>query len=418
MNSEIDTRKRAKDMLRESRARLLRLIEVSPYIIFTLSPEDERITSLNSAFEKITGWSRAEWIGRCFKDLMHPDDAPTATKRLRDVLHGEVSVPFEVGFLSRSGEYVYVEIIAEANVRDGNVVEIFGFARDITGRKHVEEALRESEERFRALFEFAPDGYCLTDREGRFFDVNKAAEKIIGYRKEELIGRGMSELQILPPGHLPTASKLPAENMRAEPTGPVEFSLTRRDGTQVPVEMRTLPVMIGGKTVVLSIVRDITKRKRAEQALVDRERKLATKTIMLEEANIALKVLLERREEDRRELEERVVSNVKELVEPYLEKLKKGLLDKPHMAYANIIESNLNDIISPLCHALSSRYLNFTPTEIQVANLVKQGKTTKEIADIMNLSSSTIGFHRANIRMKIGIKHKRSNLQAYLLSIQ
>lgn len=167
MNSEIDARKRAKDMLRESRARLLRLIEVSPYIIFALSPKDGRITSLNSAFEKITGWSRAEWIDRSFKDLIHPDDAPTATRRLREALHGEVSVPFELEFLSMSGECVLVEIIAAANVRDGNVVEIFGFARDITGRKHVEEALRESEERFRALFEFAPDGYHLTDLEGR-----------------------------------------------------------------------------------------------------------------------------------------------------------------------------------------------------------------------------------------------------------
>lgn len=405
-------------MLRESRTHLRRLIEVSPYIIFTLSPEDERITSLNPAFEKITGWSCAEWIGRSIKDLIHPDEAPTATGRLRDALQGEVSIPFELRFLSRSGEYVHVEIIAAADVRDGNVVEIFGFARDITGRKHVEEALRESEERFRELFEFAPDGYYLTDGEGRFFDANKAAEKIIGYSKEELIGRGMVELQMLPPGHILTSNELPAENMQTEPTGPVEFSLARRDGTQVPVEMRTLPVMIGGKAVVLSIVRDITKRKRAEQALVDRERELEAKTIMLEEANVALKVLLGKREEDRRELEKRVVSNVKELVEPYLEKLKKCLLDKRHMAYVNIIESSLNDIVSPLCHALSSRYLNFTPTEIQVASLIKQGKTTKEIADIMNLSSSTIGFHRANIRMKIGIKHKRSNLQTYLLSIQ
>lgn len=88
------------------------------------------------------------------------------------------------------------------------------------------------------------------------------------------------------------------------------------------------------------------------------------------------------------------------------------------MAYVNIIESNLNDIISPLCHALSSGYLNFTPAEIQVVNRVTQGKTTKEIADILNLSTSTIGFHRANIRKKIRIKNRRANLRSHLLSIK
>ncbi|MBW1829909.1 MAG: helix-turn-helix transcriptional regulator, partial [Deltaproteobacteria bacterium] len=83
----------------------------------------------------------------------------------------------------------------------------------------------------------------------------------------------------------------------------------------------------------------------------------------------------------------------------------------------SILESNLKDIVSPFARELTRNYLKFTPTEIQVANLVKQGKTTKEIADLMNVSGKTIESHRKNIRKKLGIKNKKENLQTHLLNI-
>jgi PAS domain S-box-containing protein len=290
--------------------------------------------------------------------------------------------------------------------------------REIAHRRDAEEALRESEERFRTLFEFAPDAYYLNDLQGAFIDGNKAAEKLIGYGKAELIGKNFLNLRLSPPDQHPKAAAALAMNVQGKPTGPDEFTLVRKDGAQVIAEISTFPVTIKGKTVVLGIARNITKRKQAEQALKQRERELEIKTENLEEAIAAQKALLKRRDEDKREFEEKVLSNVKELVEPYLEKLKRSKLDERQQAYASILESNLNDIVSPFCQSLSSKYLSLTPAEIQVANLVKQGRTAKEIAELLNLSASTVEFHKANIRKKIGIKNTKANLRSHLLSLQ
>ena len=164
--------------------------------------------------------------------------------------------------------------------------------------------------------------------------------------------------------------------------------------------------------------RELVERKQAEQALLEREKELKTKTYDLEEVNAALRVLLKRRDEDKKELEDKVCSNIKELVRPYLDKLRKSGLHERQEGYLDILEENLDDVISPFSRSLSSWYLNFTPAEIQVANLVRNGKTTKEIAELLNLSCETIDSHRKSIRKKIGISNKKANLRTHLLAIE
>jgi len=167
----------------------------------------------------------------------------------------------------------------------------------------------------------------------------------------------------------------------------------------------------------IRLKREIEERKLAEQTLMRKEEELQLKSLNLEEANTALKVLLKRGEQDKKELEEKVLSNIKELALPYLEKLKACSLDDRQAAYVQLLESSLGDIISPFLQKLSAQYLNLTPTEIQVANLVREGKSTKEISELLNISKRAVEFHRNNIRDKLGLKKEKANLRSYLLSL-
>ncbi|UCG05171.1 MAG: helix-turn-helix transcriptional regulator [Desulfobacterales bacterium] len=162
---------------------------------------------------------------------------------------------------------------------------------------------------------------------------------------------------------------------------------------------------------------EITDLKLTEAALRKSRAALEEQKQSLEEANIALKVLLKQREDDRLELEKKVLSNVKELILPYVEKLKNSRLRPKDRTLAEIIETHLNDIISPLLQKFTHAKILLTPQEMQVAALVKDGKTSKEIADILNVSEATVNFHRKNLRDKFGLKGKQANLRSYLLSI-
>ena len=140
--------------------------------------------------------------------------------------------------------------------------------------------------------------------------------------------------------------------------------------------------------------------------------------MMLEESNVALRVLLKKRDEGRVEIEEKILFNVKELVKPYIDKAKETELTSKQNALLSVVESNINDIISPFVRDMSLKFMKLTPMEIQVANMIKQGRTTKQIAELMNLSGRTIETHRKKIRNKIGIGNKKANLRSHLLSLQ
>jgi DNA-binding CsgD family transcriptional regulator len=181
--------------------------------------------------------------------------------------------------------------------------------------------------------------------------------------------------------------------------------------------MRAIRMAGPGPIRVVISHEEITALKLTEEALKKSQEELFEQKQSLEETNIALKVLLKQRAEDKQELEKKVLANVKDLVLPYVEKLKNSRLKPKDKTLVEIVEAHLNDVISPLLQSFANAKILLTPQEMQVASLVKDGKASKEIADILNVSEATINFHRKNLRVKFGLTNKRTNLRSYLLSI-
>ena len=246
-----------------------------------------------------------------------------------------------------------------------------------------------------------------------------------GYSPEEAVNQTLKE--ILTPESLDVAMQVLKKEAAMERSAHgdsltprnLELELICRDGSTIWTEVTiTLLRDPGGRVVsILGVTRNITKRRQAEKALEKREHELKIKSNYLEETNIAMKVLLKHREEDKIKLGQDVVSNVKELITPFINKLKTSRLDDNQISCIDTIETNLNNIISPFLRNISIHQYRLTPKEIQVANLVKEGRCTKEIAEMLNLSTSAIDFHRNNIRSKLGLKNKKLNLQSYLISL-
>ncbi|MCG6911756.1 MAG: LuxR C-terminal-related transcriptional regulator [Deltaproteobacteria bacterium] len=181
--------------------------------------------------------------------------------------------------------------------------------------------------------------------------------------------------------------------------------------------IRAIRMAGDGPVRVVASHEEITALKLTEEALKKSQEALIDQKQSLEEANIAMKVLLKQREEDRLDLERKVLNNVKDLVLPYVEKLKNARLKAKDRTLVEIVDRHLQDIISPLLQRLANASLILTPQEMQVATLVKDGRTSQEIADILNVAETTINFHRKNLRIKFGLRNKRTNLRSYLLSL-
>jgi len=373
-----------------------------------------RITYVNEAFARMFGYSREELVGKEIAFIYAEDQIPMLEEALKITMEGGWTG--ELIGKKKDGTTFPVSVSSSRVLDDkGNVVTHMTSQRDITQQKQIMEELRESEEKCRRLFEDSRDAVYITTREGKLIEANRSFLDLFCITKDQLPDLNVRQLYVNPDER----SRFQKEIEKKGSVKEFSVKLYKKDRTEMDcLFTSTVWQASDGSTLgYQGIVRDITKRKKTEQALREREEELEIKATNLNEAITALRVLLKRRDEDKIELEENLLSNVKELVVPFVEKVKKTTLDPKQVAYIDILESNLNDIISPFLRKLSSKYLNISPTEIQVANLVKQGKTTKEIAESLNSSTRAIEFHRNNLRNKLGLKNKKANLRSYLLSL-
>lgn len=296
-------------------------------------------------------------------------------------------------------------------------------AGSVIARLQAQNALQESEEHFKSLMlnaeYFSIYRLVASNKNQNNLDVvfvSPSIKDIMGIANPEDFNEWFSNI------HEDDRERIIKRNLEAFKT--FRFDEVMRINHPLKKEIRWIHAISkgiasdnGDKLYVNGMITDITKNKLTERAIVSKEKQLLAKTKKLEEINTALNVLLEKRDKDKQDLQKQVVSNIKKLILPYVEKLKASKLNESQQTFLEVINSGIREIISPFSLKLSSEHLGLTPAEIEVADLIKRGKSSKEIAKIRNLSPKTVAHQRESIRKKLGLNNKKVNLQSHLNSL-
>ena len=412
---DITERRQLKSSLEVNEAKYRELVQNANSIILKMDPEG-KVTFFNEFAQMFFDYTEEEMLGRNVVGTIVPETWSSGLDpvfMIKDIgINPEKYTTNENENMRRNGERVWIAWANKA-IRDGNgkVIEILCIGNDITERKRLEILLSESEERYRRLFETANDGILLLEKsEGNITHANPAVTAMLGYSKEECIGKRLQDI-----GFTQDRGDFQEIMHTLDRSGIIYYDdvpIKTKAGQTFYVDI----YLVDRARLVQCNIRDITERKQAEEALRKSERELKAKTENLEEVNAALNVLLKRVEAGRIELEEKILSNIRELVLPNIDRLKKTQLSDHQASYLMVIETNLDNITSSFLYHLKMRYLNLTHREVQIASLVKEGKSTKEIAELLNIAIKTVVFHRNSLRNKLGLKNQKANLQAHLLT--
>jgi PAS domain S-box-containing protein len=418
LEQEIDERRQIETALEESEKNYRQLVQSANSIILKLDPRGN-VKFINDFARKFFGYTEEEILGQNVVGTIVPQTESSGrdlAEMIQDIgRQPEHYVNNENENQRSNGQRVWIAWTNKGIADEkGEISEILCVGNDINQRKQAEQALRESEAQFRALAESAPAATLIV-AEGNIVYANQAFEKITGYTNEEALG--MQFWDVVHPDMQELVKKRGFARQRGEAVpSRYELKAVTKSGLTKWMDLVATVIDYGGKIATLAMAYDITERKQAEEALLAREQELESKTHDLEEMNAALKVLLQKREDDKIALEEKMLSNLQQLIEPYFDNLKQTSLSARQTNLLGIVETNLAEIISPFVRDFAAIKYKLTPKEIQIANLIKQGKANKDIAEIMGLSVRTIEFHRTKIRRKFGLKDGKDNLQAHLIA--
>jgi PAS domain S-box-containing protein len=270
LNKEIGERKRAEYTLRESEERYRQIIESASDIIYR-TDEKGYFTFVNPVAARTVGYSHDEVMGKHYLELIHPDYRDEAAKVYGSQVAKKINnTYYEYPVVRKDGTERWLGQNAQLIMEDGRITGIQAVARDITDRKKIEEALQKSEEIFRTITATANDSVIMMDSEGKVTYWNEAAEKTFGYTSEEILGKNLHATFV--PERFLEAHKKGFPSFKKTGQGAaigktLELAALRKDGAEVPVELSLSSVKIGGAWNAVGLIRDITARKKAEEAL-------------------------------------------------------------------------------------------------------------------------------------------------------
>jgi PAS domain S-box-containing protein len=310
-------------------------------------------------------------------------------------------------------------------IKPFNEAQIYATLEIALHNSRLERQLRESEARYRAIVDQVEDLICRFNPDLHLCFFNEATCQIFGRTADELQGARFTDL--LAPDKVEAFQRCLAGLGNDRQTGLFEHVVNSALNGRCWLQwsLRVLLDNDGHPTEYQAVGRDITVRMGIEDTLrksnraLEQQREvnnrdLLEKSAQLAELETTLKVILRYQEADRDSVQQSVISNVQGLILPFVERIRQCLSDPSALAYLEVVETGLADIVSPFMRRMASTFANLTPAEIRVSHFIKQGLTTKEIADLLNLSTRTIEAYRNSIRKKMGIANRKVNLRSYL----
>ncbi len=275
--TDITERRQMEEALRKREKQFKSLYDNAAGGIFQMTPEGRLITA-NRVFGRMFGYESPEEVIDTVTNIAHQIFAnPDDKKMIIDMLKERESLRNYECQMRRKDGFIFWGSINARFTETVDAIPCFeGLIIDVSKRRQAEEKLRESEELFRSYLEHAPDGVYMSDLGGVFLYGNRKAEEILGYPREELIGKNLLETNILSGNSLNKAVRLLQSNIEGKPTGPDEIELISKEGRSIPVEINTSVVQRMGQKIVLAFVRDITERRQAEDDLRKSEERYRT----------------------------------------------------------------------------------------------------------------------------------------------
>jgi PAS domain S-box-containing protein len=373
-----------------------------------------RTIFVSPSVERVMGYQPRELIGTNPLDFVHPDDLDTAVKALEAVK--ESGTAFRVDAVRarhQDGSWRTMEVVLQNLVDDEDVRGIVMNYRDVTDRLETANQLELLEERYEKAFRNSPNSITITYADtGEFLEVNDGFEQITGYRRAEIVGRTSLELGMWKD---PEVRRHMINILKRD--GRVRdlfVEVVIRGGGVRSCLVSAELIQLEGRTCVLGVTRDITDRVVADEKLRQTTEQLRQEHQELLRKNIALSEVLEHIEDEKEQYRHEICASIDNLVRPTLRKLQQdGRLS--HRDVDGLVRG-LDEITGKYIDEYRNNVSKLTPRELDILDMIRTGRSSKQIADALGLSSQTVHKHRQSIRRKLQLDHREINLAAFLRS--
>ncbi len=414
--SDITERKRMEDTLRESEKRFRTIFETALEGIWLIDSQAKTVM-VNQCMADMLGYTVTEMQDRPLFEFMTEPQAEEARGYFARRMQG-IEEQHEFCFQRKDGSQLWA-IVSTCPVMsdDGTMLYAYGMITDITGRKRMEEMLRQKAEKYHSFVETMKEGFIVVRANMTVAYVNDEFCKMALYEINDLIGSSI--LHYFDPENQKTVKNYFRKRKQGDAT-PYTAEAIRKDGTRINLKISPRPLFDadGNFQGSFAVITDMTHEKKTVNHLKQQAETVQKQKDELarevESYNHAMRVLLKNKEAEVREVEVSFVTNVRNAVKPMLDRLKNTSLNDSQKQLVEVIESRVNSIVSPFIRRVKAEEWDFTPMEIEIASLIREGKRNKEIAEFLNISESTVGFHRSGIRRKLALKNKKINLRTYL----